>query len=152
MPCPKGLQRVSPVVQMWCWGYGRTVSKPRLAHACALRPQLYRLCRWRAGVSCTDCPWHRLHPLKSRYGFTGPVCTVGRKADDRIHPQVGFCFVFPLRVTFASYVLQVDLISSKNRELEHLIICVVLLLCLVRIRTIRGAHRMCFNKRIGADL
>lgn len=51
---------------------------------------------------------------------------VGRKADDRIHPQVstvGFCFVFPLRVTFASYVLQVDLISSKNRELEHLMCC-----------------------------
>lgn len=61
---------------------------------------------------------------------------LGKKVDDRIHPHVstvGFCFVFPLRVTFASYILRVDLISSKNRELEHLIICVVFLLCLVKI-------------------
>lgn len=38
--------------------------------------------------------------------------------------------------------------SCNNRELEHLIIYVVCLLCLVTIWTIRGAHRMCFNRRI----
>lgn len=49
---------------------------------------------------------------------------------------------------FASYVLQVEVSSCTIKELEHVTIYVVLLLRLVTIWAIRGAHRMCFNRRI----
>ena len=110
------------------------------------------------GISFTDYLWHRLLPLKSWYSFIDLACVVGKRADDRICPshvtRVGFLYSHSLallkcnigKVTFASYILQVDLSSCNNRELDHLIIYVVLLLCLVTIWTVRGAPRMYFNR------
>lgn len=71
---------------------------------------------------------------------------VGKRADDRIYSShvsrvefLVFSHLLALlkcnigKVTFASYILQVDMSSCNIRELEHLIRYVVLLLCLVTI-------------------